>query len=389
MGTLIQPLLSLLSLPRAPGAPPGARADVGFAAALALLGAVEGVLLVGLAPRVVAVGLGVLVPLALVWRRARPLAALAVPLVAVAGARLVWGARDNGMGMGVDLTLAVLTYALVRWGSGREVLLGAGLVAVVVSIWLAAESLAGPPGLSGISVLDAAVRWGAPAVVGYAVRVRDGAFRARVHDARQSERVAIARELHDTVAHHVTAIAVQAQAARATAPSRPEAMPEALLVIEEAASRVLADMRVAVGALRSGAERTLQRGVADLAGLASDGTPSGDSSGDPSVEVDVDDDLGPLAPTVGAGLYRIAQEAVTNARRHARAARTITVRLTGDGDRVRLVVRDDGKGVRASAGGFGLVGMRERAVLLGGSLDAGPGPEGGWRVEAVLPRRVR
>ena len=98
-------------------------------------------------------------------------------------------------------------------------------------------------------------------------------------------------------------------------------------------------------------------------------------------------ELDDLSPAVGAAIYRLAQESVTNARRHARHATQVTVAVTGDADRVRLTVDDDGSatGGRAEAG-HGLVGMRERATLLGGTFRAGPAAERGWRVEAVLPR---
>jgi signal transduction histidine kinase len=95
-----------------------------------------------------------------------------------------------------------------------------------------------------------------------------------------------------------------------------------------------------------------------------------------------------LSPAVGAAIYRLAQESVTNARRHGRHATQVTVAITGDADRVRLTIDDNGSagaGGRAPAG-YGLVGMRERAALLGGTFHAGPAAERGWRVEAILPR---
>jgi signal transduction histidine kinase len=92
---------------------------------------------------------------------------------------------------------------------------------------------------------------------------------------------------------------------------------------------------------------------------------------------------------VGAAIYRIAQESITNAIKHARHATRVDVRVTGDGDRVRLTVRDDGdagpSGADPSAG-YGLAGMTERAALLGGTLEAGPSADSGWTVTAVLPR---
>lgn len=201
---------------------------------------------------------------------------------------------------------------------------------------------------------------------------------------RLLEREQLARELHDTVAHHVSAIAIRAQAGRVVAASDPSAALDALLVIEAEASRTLDEMRLMVGNLRDDDAPSLtpQQGVADLERLAR-------SVGDrPRVALKLSGDLADLGPSVDAAIYRIAQESITNAVRHARHATVIDVRVSGDDPNViRLIVHDDGE---AAAGrnplGYGLVGMTERAMLLGGSFEAGPGPDRGWTVQAVLPR---
>ena len=108
----------------------------------------------------------------------------------------------------------------------------------------------------------------------------------------------------------------------------------------------------------------------------------------PCVKVALRGEFDDLSPAVGAAIYRLAQESITNARRHARHATQVTVAVTGDADRVRLTIDDDGSsgaGGRAPEG-YGLVGMQERASLLGGTFQAGPTAERGWRVEATLPR---
>jgi signal transduction histidine kinase len=125
-----------------------------------------------------------------------------------------------------------------------------------------------------------------------------------------------------------------------------------------------------------------QPGVAEVEQLATDGQTR------PCVEVTLSGEFDDLSPAVGAAIYRLAQESVTNARRHARHATQVTVAVTGNADQIRLTIDDDGSsgaGGRAPAG-YGLVGMRERASLLGGTFHAGPAAERGWRVEAVLPR---
>ena len=198
------------------------------------------------------------------------------------------------------------------------------------------------------------------------------------------EREQLARELHDTVAHHVSAIAVQAQAGRMPGSMQPEAAMDALEVIEHAASRTLTEMRNMVGILRDGDGPDLapQRTVADIEPLAL-GTVDW-----PSVNVQLTGDLEDLRPSVEAAIYRIAQESITNAVRHARDADRLDIHISGEDDWVRITVRDDGDAVptvRDSAG-YGLVGMTERATLLGGTLEESPSPGSGWTVTATLPK---
>ena len=221
--------------------------------------------------------------------------------------------------------------------------------------------------------------------VGFAVRTQHGARDRRLQQAKADERVEIARELHDTVAHHVSAIAIQAQAGRALAATSPELSVQALAVIEQEASRTLAEMRSMVRVLRNQGPADLapQAGVADLERLAGAG-------GGPVVQVTRTGDLDELPAAVDAAVYRIAQEGVTNAVRHARGATVVRVGVRGDAAVVRVVVRDDGAAVPmpAEGPGFGITGMVERATLLGGECRVGPDEQGGWTVEATLPRSV-
>ena len=208
-----------------------------------------------------------------------------------------------------------------------------------------------------------------------------------MEQVKSQERVLLARELHDTVAHHVSAIAIHAQAGRALAATSPSSPLEALEVIEMEASRTLAEMRTMVRVLRNEApvDYAPQPGVADLERL------SGASPAGPRVEVSVSGDLAALPAAIDAAVFRIAQEAVTNALRHARNATLVDVHVVGDSSTVSLVVRDDGDpGVAdpAPGAGFGLTGMVERALLLGGACRAGPCAGRGWAVSATLPRQV-
>ena len=177
-------------------------------------------------------------------------------------------------------------------------------------------------------------------------------------------------------------MAIRAQAGLATAGSEPGAATDALRVIEAEASRTLAEMRAMVRVLRrsDAAERAPTPGFDELRGLA-----RSDAAG-PTVDVRVDGDVGSLPPPVSAAVFRLAQEAVTNARRHARNATRVDVHVRVDGTGVRLDVRNDGVPVASAVPGYGLTGMAERADLLGGTCEAGPLPGGGWAVTAVLPR---
>lgn len=223
------------------------------------------------------------------------------------------------------------------------------------------------------------------AALGAAIRYHAKTHIRDIDVAKAREREQLARDLHDTVAHHVSGIVIQAQAGRAVATSHPERATEVFAVIEDAASRTLTELRTMVGALRAseGADFAPRPGVADLGRLA------GQADGGPQVDVELSGQLDDLSPAVGAALYRLTQESVTtNARLHARYVTRVAVRVVGDAERVQLTVDDDGalSTTGGSPSGYGLVGMRERAKLLGGTFHAGPGAGGGWRVEAMLPR---
>ncbi len=318
-----------------------------------------------------------LLPLCLLpWRRTHPLLVASLGFVMhVAGdIALLFGANNSAI-LVSSLWVLLLPYALIRWGSGKEAMLG---LAVVVATHV--HSFEGPlTALIGVAIMLL------PAEIGYAVRHGTMSRSRRMDEVRLREREQLARELHDTVAHYVSAIAIQAQAGQAVAATNPAAASEALVVIEEAASRTLAEMRTMVGALRQGEEPALvpQRGVADIRGLTA-------TAGNmPVVDVDLSGDLDDLRPSVEAALYRIAQESITNALRHAHRPTRIEVAVSGDDEGVTLTVNDDGDVTPLSAShgiGFGLDGMTERVALLGGTLAAGPSSDKGWTVTARLPK---
>ncbi|QZY27932.1 sensor histidine kinase [Nocardioides coralli] len=363
--------------PRPADAPPLGRLDWLLVGVLAVAALAEGILRPDLAWRPFVTVLALALVPALLLRRRRPLlAALLGWGVAGVLSVLQLAVRAGDLGLNSMLAVLILLFSLVRWGSGREVVTGTAFVAVVVAVGMYAAS-AGWADVFGGSVLVLLV-----VALAATFRYRADLWHRQRREIRNEERVALARELHDTVAHHVSAIAVQAQAGGVVAAVQPEKAAEVLAAIEAEASRTLAEMRSMVRVLREddAVAYSPQPGVADLPALArADATPS--------VEVSLDDSLPRLSRPVDAALYRLAQESLTNAGRHARSATRVVIDVRREGDAVRLRVSDDGQTEPGPdpEPGFGLLGMAERAQLLGGSLSAGPGPAGGWVVEAVLP----
>jgi signal transduction histidine kinase len=336
----------------------------------------EGALRPDLPWRTFTVAVAVALVPTLLWRRTRPLLMVAIAFGACGLAPLVTGAE---LDLNTLVFLLLLPYAVFRWGSGREAVLGGAIVLAKIGAATAVGHLGVGDALAGVVVLSTAVALGA------AFRYRAGARLREIDRIKLLERERLARDLHDTVAHHVSAMAIRAQAGLATLDSHPGAAADALRVIESEASSALAEMRTMVRALRRNEPADLAPSprLDDLARLA------GRSRTGPEVAVEIVGDLADLPPSVGAAIYRLAQESVTNARRHARHATRVTVRVAADDTSVRLHVSDDGDigAARATATpGYGLIGMIERADLLGGTCAAGPNPDRGWTVTAVLPR---
>ncbi|WP_250443196.1 sensor histidine kinase [Actinotalea sp. C106] len=364
---------SLWSEPRPPGAGATNRRDL-FVLALIPVAVLEGALRVDLPDRWAQVALLVVVLPALVWRRRRPLATLAAAVLP--GLVFTW-VTGTSLELGTSVAFLLLPYSLARWGSGREAVLGFVALLAWQTVALAAEGLSSDT-VGGLVVL------GAAGAVGAAVRFRARSRVRTLEQVRLLERERLARDLHDTVAHHVSTIAVRAQVGQTIAQTRPEEAAAELALIEAEARRTLEEMRGLVKVLRRTDPDDLTRpGLGDLERLA-----SSDASG-LSVRVRTDP-LDEVAAPVVAALVRLAQESVTNARRHARRATLVEVDVRVNAEQVHLRVHDDGEGSgprAAGKDGWGLVGMRERASLLGGSCAAGRDPDGGWTVTAVLPRR--
>jgi len=206
------------------------------------------------------------------------------------------------------------------------------------------------------------------------------------------ERRRIARELHDIVAHHITTMYLMSGGARITLDRDPDGARAALMTLEASGRTALREMRQLLGVLRGSdgldgseeAPSAPQPGIDELDRLIDESRVAG-----LPVEFDVIGERRSLLPATELTLYRIVQEALTNTRKHAGSRARATVRLVYASERVEVEVCDDGPGGRRPAGvtggGYGLLGMRERVAVHGGTLEAGVRPEGGYRIAASVP----
>lgn len=309
------------------------------------------------------------------FRRRIPLTAVAAVSVAASAcvALALRGSDAIDVGSPAGLADVVLFYALCRWSTPLRVAAGFALSigSEVVILWSAGQLR----GEDWILVFP----WLVVAGFALAMRYRARAIEGRLEQVRLVERNSLARELHDTVAHHVSAIAVQAQAAQYVAESDPGAAANALKSIATIANDSIDEMRRVVGVLRSDDHRTRSVAPDSLGVLAV-------QDGQPTVHVSGDTRLDELPAGVAAALFRIAQESITNARRHSRDVTFIDVAVERHGDRVRMSVDNDGiPTTRNSGSGYGQVGMRERAEALGGTFASSARPARGWRTSTTIP----
>ncbi|WP_296665292.1 sensor histidine kinase [Demequina sp.] len=232
---------------------------------------------------------------------------------------------------------------------------------------------------------------------------REQAQRVIASDAVRAERARIARELHDVVAHEITVMTLQAEGARRMARDSDERVLEALATISESGRKGLTEMQRMIGVLRATEKDATAAAERDLSAVAGDASlaPMPALAAIPALAQQVEDAGLPIdlsivgSAHVPAGVelsaYRVVQEALTNAMKHAGPGARATVRVDRQPHQVTIVVEDDGRGVISDAarnsGGNGLRGMGERVQALGGELEYGPRTGGGFRVRAVLPSR--
>jgi signal transduction histidine kinase len=329
---------------------------------------------------------------ALALRRRAPMAVLAVTTSALA----LYGLREYP-DVPLPLTVIVAIYALtVARGPARS-WAPAAVAAVVLVATVFNDATTLFPALfvswaAGAVVLGGSVLSRRSELVALEERARHLA-ETREEEARRrvaEERLRIARDLHDSVAHTLASISVQAGVGAHVLDERPDDARDALLAIKDTSREALSELRATLGMLRSDdtTSREPAAGLDRLPALVA----SSRATGLP-VDLVVEGEARPLPPAIDAAAFRIVQESLTNVIRHAGPARaTVAVRHGDDG--LEIEVTDDGRGAPSDpagaagaigATGHGLAGMRERVALLGGAFDAGSRPDGGYRVRARLP----
>ncbi|MDG4785566.1 sensor histidine kinase [Micromonospora sp. WMMD1102] len=323
--------------------------------------------------------------LSLTVRRHRPIGTLALCTLAVS-TYLVVGYPYGPM----LLSYLVAVYTVAAHLPVRPAAVGTAVSLVVLLAHTVLSVRASPQGLVGLLPGSA---WAVvPFAVGATVRVnRQSAAQARVEQARRiadDERLRIAQEVHDVVGHGLAAINMQAEIALHLLSKRPEQAETALTAISRTSREALDELRVTLSVVRRDAavERAPVPGLDQVAAL----TDRLRRSGLP-VTLEITGDRRPLAVAVDLAAYRVVQEALTNVLRHAGAA-SATVRIGYLPAEVTVEVLDTGHGGAGAAGpgaGHGLTGMRERLDALGGALEVGPRPGGGFRIFARLPAPAR
>jgi signal transduction histidine kinase len=330
---------------------------------------------------------------------------LAVPLYVVVLSLPLYDLGPPGGGGGVLghatefhlLPILAVAYLVAQSGAISPLVAGAVCLAGTGALFGDLDGLTVVSGFDWSRVLFALFVVAGTTFLGALVREQRRLRGVEAQKVVVEERTRIARELHDVVAHHVSAIVIRAQAAERLAPGRPEVAVEAVRWIADAGKEALTGMRHAVQVLREadgdgtvelaphglgGVELAPQPTLADLRGTVERLAPVG-----LDVEIALPDPLPALDPQVELAAVRIAQEGVTNALRHAEARRAV-VRVAEEAGQLVVAVDDDGRSGKApalSASGHGLRGMAERAAACGGRLDIARSDLGGWSVRATLP----
>ncbi len=339
---------------------------------------------------------GVLICATALLRRRNPAWTVAAGLAvfAATGVAVALGAAPVGPMFGGGLAgLLVLGAAAVRTQPPWL----ATVIGVAGTVVIGVCETAGPDGFldsrTGWAILGTTC-WSGALAAGVYLRYVDFLHRQTVEMVRQEERLDLARELHDVVAHHVTGMVVQAQAARFAGRDNADTLLSALSSIEAAGTDTLASIRQLVGLLRDPEDSSSAQGAQEpISRMVERFAKHG-----PAVDLRLPDSLshglshGQLdgwPPEVASTTYRVVQESLTNIARHAPDATAVAITITSDARQVNIEITDDAPAAPARhpwpGSGYGLVGMRERVEALGGKLRAGPLPGVGWAVQASLP----
>jgi signal transduction histidine kinase len=322
---------------------------------------------------------------ALVWLDRAPAWTLVIAFLAFCGAVAAWMLTGHSEGA-LPLVILLGVYAVAAYRPAPEVLVTAAGTAIALVIVLLGDA----PGFGAPQLMSTCVAYGAAMLIGWIAQSRRHRIAALESEqaeaalrAAADERLRIARELHDVVAHSLGVIAVQASVGMQVLDADPDEARHSLENISRASRSSLAEIRRLLGVVRKpeGAPAYAPApGLVDLDRLVQEMEGAG-----LAVDFGVEGDTDRVPPGVGLAAYRIVQEALSNTLRHARASRA-TVRLNGSAQALSVEVTDDGRGPNGKRpAGYGLVGMRERVAVYGGSLDAGPVAGGGFRVAARLP----
>jgi signal transduction histidine kinase len=344
-------------------------------------------------------GLLLVVPVA--FRRKYPLGSSYIILFGAFLQLMTHGGMELGVPIRVgDFALALALYTIVAYVGRQQALLYTMALAVGTLIW--AVWRISEPSAAVLLAFVVTVIFGFSWALGEFV----GARRAYHSELEQrlklleterdqqariavgEERSRIARELHDVVAHAVSVMVVQADGAGYAIRTKPELAEAAVKTISDTGRQALTELRRLLGVLRSedqsGTQWAPQPDARELDNLAENCRAAG-----LPVRLEIIGDVEHLPVGLGLGVYRIVQEALTNTLKHAGTGASAVVKVLRTDEKVVIEVTDNGFGTPhdlvAVSGGNGLIGMRERAGVLGGTLEAGPNPGGGWRVRAVLP----
>ncbi|MFD5749151.1 histidine kinase [Streptomyces sp. NPDC127033] len=361
----------------------------------------------GVERRLVAMAVAVPLSLAVALRRRAPERMLLL-VAAVGVAQLVLGVPPGP----ADFAMLVVIYTVAARGGPRwapRLALVGGLLAAPLSQlrWpMTEEGIAGRVFLAVVLTVPFVLAW----VLGDSMRTRSAYFaqleeratrlekerEAQAKVAVAAERARIARELHDVVAHNVSVMVVQADGAAYVLDAAPDQAKQALETISTTGRQALAEMRRLLGVLRTGdakesGEYVPQPDVGQIEDLIENVRAAG-----LAVDFKIEGTPRPLPSGVELTAYRIVQEALTNTRKHGGPDVGASVRLVYFDDGLGLLVEDDGRGAAhelyedggADGRGHGMIGMRERVGMVGGTLDAGPRPGGGFRISALLPLKA-